>query len=241
MSDPRSLDLLQRGEISLEGLLPYSSNYSFLGRARQGNQEVRCVYKPREGENPLADFPAGTLCQREVAAFLLSELLGWDLVPPTVLREAEYGVGSVQLFIPHDPNLHYFNVRYSARHADFLRRLTLFDYIANNADRKSGHCLEDSEHKLWAIDHGICFHARYKVRTVIWEFSREAVAAELLADLEYCARHLAVPEQPATRRLYRLLTEPERESLRNRLQRLLYTGLYPRPPAGRRNFPWPPI
>ena len=241
MSDPNNLDLLQRGEISLEGLLPYSSNYSFLGLARQQDQEVKCVYKPREGENPLPDFPSGTLCQREVAAFLLSELLGWDLVPPTVLREAEYGLGSVQLFIPHDPNVHYFNARASARHADFLRRLTLFDYIANNADRKSGHCLEDSEHKLWAIDHGICFHARYKLRTVIWEFSQESVSADLLADLECCARQLSQPAQPAIRRLYRLLTEPEQESMRERLQMLLYTRLYPRPRPGQRNFPWPPI
>ncbi len=239
--DPLSLDLLQRGEISVQGLLPYSSNYSFLGWARQADREVQCVYKPREGENPLADFPSGTLCQREVAAFLLSELLGWDLVPPTVLREAEYGWGSVQLFIPHDPNLHYFNVRYSARHADFLRRLALFDYIANNADRKSGHCLEDSEHRLWAIDHGICFHARYKVRTVIWEFSQEPVSTALLADLECCARQLAAPACPAPRRLYRLLSEPEGESMRARLQQLLQTGCYPRPRAGQRNFPWPPI
>lgn len=241
VSDPNNLQLLQRGEISLEGLLPYSSNYSFLGWARQQDQEVRCVYKPREGENPLADFPVGTLCQREVAAFLLSELLGWDLVPPTVLREAEYGLGSVQLFIPHDPNVHYFNARTSARHADFLRRLALFDFIANNADRKSGHCLEDSEHKLWAIDHGICFHARYKLRTVIWEFSQEPVSAELLADLECCASQLNQPAQPATRRLCRLLTELEQESMRERLQQLLFTCLYPRPRPGRRNFPWPPI
>ncbi len=241
MSDQLCLDLLQRGEISLEGLLPYSSNYSFLGWARQGDQEVQCVYKPRQGESPLGDFAAGTLCQREVAAFLLSELLGWNLVPPTVLREAEYGLGSVQLFIPHDPKIHYFNVRYSACHAGFLRRLALFDYIANNADRKSGHCLEDSEHKLWAIDHGICFHARYKVRTVIWEFSQESVSTELLAELEDCAQRLAAPEESATHRLHRLLAEPEWKSMQERLHQLLYTGLYPRPQPGQRNFPWPPI
>ncbi len=241
MSDQLCQDLLQRGEISLEGLLPYSSNYSFLGWARQGDQEVQCVYKPRQGEIPLGDFTAGTLCQREVAAYLLSEMLGWNLVPPTVLREAEYGLGSVQLFIPHDPKIHYFNVRYSASHAGFLRRLALFDYIANNADRKSGHCLEDSEHKLWAIDHGICFHARYKVRTVIWEFSQEPVSTELLAELECCARRLVAPEESSTHRLHRLLSEAEWESMQERLQQLLYTGRYPRPRPGQRNFPWPPI
>lgn len=239
--DAQLLSLLQRGAITLEGVLPYSSNYSFLGRVQASAAACRCVYKPRQGENPLGDFPYGTLCQREVAAFVVSDLLAWHLVPPTILREAEYGVGSVQAFIPHDPAKHYFNLRASALHAGFLRRLVLFDYVINNADRKSGHCLEDRQHRLWAIDHGICFHAAHKLRTVIWEFVGQPIAAALRRDLDRCEDALQDPSHPATHQLARLLTEAEREALRARVQALQTSGLYPAPRRGRRNFPWPLI
>lgn len=240
--DPHTaLSILQHGAITLEGVLPYSSNYSFLARARAESQEVRCVYKPREGENPLGDFPYGTLYQRETAAYLVSEALGWNLVPPTLLRDGEYGVGSLQLFIPHDPAVHYFNARFSAHHATALRCLTLFDYVINNADRKSGHCLIDAGQRLWAIDHGICFHTHYKLRTVIWEFAGEPIADDLCQALQHCAHLLRDPTQAITRALHTLLDPQEQQALALRLDHLLQTGLYPSPRRDRRNFPWPPI
>lgn len=238
---PALLHLLRHGALSLEGVLPYSSNYSLLGTVTADAQTAACVYKPREGENPLRDFPYGTLCQREAAAYQISEMLGWHLVPPTFLREGEYGLGSVQLYIPHDPEVHYFNLRFSARHAQTLRHLSLFDYVVNNADRKSGHCLVDPEQRLWAIDHGICFHARYKLRTVIWEFEGEAIPDSMLRALVQGAAALRDDGDPRTRSLSALLSAAEREALLERLERLLTTRLFPSPRTDRRNFPWPPI
>src|SRR5918998_2760840 len=148
------MGLLERGEIELEGLMPDSSNYTFLVRLREGDLQGLAIYKPRRGERPLWDFPRGTLCQREAAAYLVSETLGWSLVPPTVLRDGpEYGVGSVQLYIDADPRAHYFTLRGSDDEA--FKRFAAFDLITNNADRKGGHILQDREGRLWGIDHGI--------------------------------------------------------------------------------------
>ncbi len=241
VSQHNLLKLLQHGSLSLQGLLPYSSNYIFLGTVEDAERTVQCVYKPREGENPLGDFPYGTLCQREVAAWCLSEALGWSLVPPTLLRDGEHGPGSVQLFIPHDPAIHYFNIRYSARHTTALRRLALFDYIANNADRKSGHCLVDEGPRLWAIDHGICFHRQYKLRTVIWEFAGEPIGEEQWPGLTRCTTILEDTKHTLTQALTSLLSPPEREALIQRLHHLHHSKCYPVPRRDRRNFPWPPI
>jgi len=142
--DGEILRALAEGTIEEKGLLPYSSNYTFLATVHHHKHEVPAVYKPRRGENPLWDFPAGTLCQRETAAFVVSEALGWRLVPPTVLRDGPRGPGSIQFFIECDPDIHYFNMREDARYAPALRRLTLFDYLINNADRKAGHCLYET-------------------------------------------------------------------------------------------------
>lgn len=187
----RALAILQRGKVAERGLLPYSSNHSFLvvvtERAGERNGESRlalpAVYKPQRGESPLWDFEWGTLCKRERAAFLVSSALGWDLVPPTVLRSATRGLGSIQFYVDHEEEAHYFTVQHDARFADAFRRLALFDYITNNADRKSGHCLVGREGRLWAIDHGLTFHSEFKLRTVIWEFAAEPIEPELLEDL----------------------------------------------------------
>ncbi len=177
------LDVLSTGRVDPKGLLPYSSNYNFLVTVDGGDLQVPGVYKPQRGESPLWDFAQGTLCLRERAAFVVSDALGWELVPPTVLRDGPHGLGSVQFFVDADPNDHYFTVREDARHADSLRRCALFDVLINNADRKSGHCLLDGRHRLWAIDHGICFHQEHKLRTVIWEFAAEPIGPDLMADL----------------------------------------------------------
>lgn len=249
------LSALSEGDIEEKGLLPYSSNYTFLIAVHHREREIAAVYKPRRGENPLWDFPAGTLCQRETAAFVVSEALGWRLVPPTVLRDGPRGPGSIQYFIECDPNVHYFSAREDARYASALRRLTLFDYLINNADRKSGHCLfadagsgeeglpQPAAHPrspgMWAIDHGICFHHHYKLRTVIWEFAGEPIEQGLLTDLESLGRRM--DDDPLCNLLHRLLSPPEQEALSRRIRDLLGERRYPMPPARQRNYPWPPI
>jgi hypothetical protein len=237
----RVIKVLTHGKMEERGLLPYSSNYSFLVLVDDGEIQLPAVYKPRRGENPLWDFTTGTLCQRETAAFDVSHALGWDLVPPTVLRKGTRGIGSVQFFIDCDPEIHYFTMREDARYAPTLRRLVLFDFIVNNADRKSGHCLFGNDDRVWAIDHGICFHEEYKLRTVIWEFSGEAIDVELMADLVKLRLLLDDADGQLNQRLNLLLTESERSALCNRLQQLLDSEQYPNPLPYQRNHPWPPI
>jgi uncharacterized repeat protein (TIGR03843 family) len=235
------LESLQHGQMQERGILPYSSNYNFLVLIHHAGLSLAGVYKPRDGETPLWDFPAGTLCQRETAAFAISHALGWDLVPPTVLREGTRGIGSLQFYIESDPDVHYFSFREDARHAQRLRQLTLFDYMINNADRKSGHCLIGMDQQLWAIDHGICFHYQYKLRTVIWEFSREEIEPDLLADLSEVAGLLQDSESELSCSLSQLISPPEFLALQKRLAHLLLTQRYPSPLPHQRNFPWPPI
>lgn len=241
VTESEVLATLTHGELSEQGLLPYSSNHSFLVTASYEGLTLPAVYKPRRGENPLWDFEWGTLCQRETAAYLVSRALGWDLVPPTVLREGTRGIGSVQLFIPNNDSEHYFTVQEDARFVTTLRQLALFDFIVNNADRKSGHCLVGDDHRLWAIDHGICFHTEYKLRTVIWEFSDRPIDAELVEDLKELQSDLQNERSTLLPILCQLLTPAERTALLARTQILLQQRTFPAPQVHRRNYPWPPI
>ncbi len=241
LSMPRVLTALTKGTLEEKGLLPYSSNYSFLVTVDDGEIQLPAVYKPRRGENPLWDFPSGTLCLREAAAFEISQALGWDLVPPTVLREGTRGVGSVQFFIDCDPNVHYFTMREDARYASALRQMALFDYVINNADRKSGHCLFGYDERMWAIDHGICFHHEYKLRTVVWEFSAQEISPQLMADLQELQQMLGRPKHRLNRKLDTFINTGERAALCSRLNTLIETGAYPSPLPYQRNHPWPPI
>jgi len=239
-------DALLHGALSERGLLPYSSNHSFLAVAMHEEIALPAVYKPQRGENPLWDFEWGTLCKRETAAYVVSRALGWDLVPPTVLREGSRGLGSVQFFVQHDADQHYFTVQANARFAPTLRRLALFDAITNNADRKSGHCLIDADNRLWAIDHGLCFHTEYKLRTVIWEFSDEPIAEALLDGMRRLRAQLQGEAQASAGALLNdelcvLLHASERRGLLARVSALISHGLYPAPHPGRRNYPWPPV
>lgn len=194
------------------------------------------IYKPRRGERPLWDFPDGTLCQREVAAYVVSEALKWHIVPPTVLRGGPQGVGMVQAFIEHDPDRHYFT--FGRQHRPQLQMIALFDFIVNNADRKGGHCLLDSVGNIWAIDHGICFHTQPKLRTVIWDFADQRIPAELLGDLT------AVLDNPGrqamSQSLRELLSQAEIAATFKRIENLVRARKYPEPGPGRQ-YPWPPI
>lgn len=235
----RLLDVLENGTIESEyGVMRWSSNYTFLLSVSHEDVTTMAVYKPQRGERPLWDFPDGTLCYREVAAFLTSHLLQWDLVPPTVLRDGPHGIGSVQFFIEHDPNVNYFGFDESLHPQ--LQRLALFDYIVNNADRKGGHCLLDASGHVWAIDHGITFNVDHKLRTVIWDFAGEPVADDLLADLNRLCASVEDVESAYFQRLSDLISMAEISAFKRRIQRILGQKRFPQPGPGP-NYPWPPV
>jgi uncharacterized repeat protein (TIGR03843 family) len=225
-------DLMLHGEVSVEGRLPWSSNQTFLVTVDDGTHEVRAVYKPFQGERPLWDFPDG-LYRREVAAYLLSEALGWGLVPPTVERESgPFGVGSFQLFVDANFEQHYFTLYEGGAHHAALQSVCAFDLAANNTDRKSGHVLLGTCGDIWAIDHGVCFNAEPKLRTVIWDFADEPIPAELLADLDRVAKDL--PEG-----LVHTLGQLEIEAFVDRVDTMVGTRVYPEPDPNRHAYPWP--
>jgi uncharacterized repeat protein (TIGR03843 family) len=234
--DAEVLRVLERGELEPLGLLPRSSNYTFLCRVRDGDDELLAVYKPRAGEAPLWDFPSGTLCLREVAAYVLARALGWPRVPPTVLRDGPRGLGSVQQFLRFDPDHHYFTLL--EERPDDFRRVALFDVVANNADRKSGHCLLADDGELFVVDHGVCFSTDPKLRTVIWDFATDPVPSGMLADLRTLASRLE--GGPDADRLRALLDEAEIAALRRRLAELVEAARFPEPGPGR-PYPWPPV
>jgi hypothetical protein len=229
----RVLELLSAGEIEILGLLPYASNATLLTTVRKGEEEALAVYKPRRGERPLWDFPSGTLCLREAAAWVLDQALGWGLVPPTVLREGPAGFGALQLFVEEDVEV---DVRALLQtHPDDLKRIALFDVVINNADRKAGHLVVDTSGKLWSVDHGICFAVEPKLRTVIWAFEGERVPAGLLESLGKL-----VKDGMRTAELAPLLDAEEIDALRSRIDLVLRHGCYPVPDPGGRHVPWPP-
>jgi uncharacterized repeat protein (TIGR03843 family) len=233
------LTLLAQGDLEVQGMLPWSSNYTLLTSVRSNGTQGLAVYKPRRGERPLWDFPRGTLCQREVAAYLLSEALGWSLVPPTVLRDGPYGVGSVQLFIDADHEAHLFTMQKEGRYDEAIERLAVFDVVANNADRKSGHCLKGNDGRLWAIDHGICFHTEPKLRTVLWDFAGQPISEKILEDLRALRQHIQSGDE-LFEMIDSLIAPDESQALRRRLDRLIARGKHPEPGRGY-NVPWPPV
>ena len=226
--------LLATGDVEVLGLLPYSSNYTFLVRVRGDDTQVHGVYKPRRGERPLWDFPHGSLAQREVAAFAVSELAGWGIVPPTVLREdAPLGPGSIQLFIEHDPERHFFVLESEGRDEE-LKVFAVFDAVINNADRKAGHVIEDGGGRLWAVDHGVTFHVDPKLRTVVWAFAEAELPSRLVTDLEGLGTRLGDSG------LAGLLSPEELEATATRVERLLTEKRFPSPSVSY-PLPWPLI
>jgi uncharacterized repeat protein (TIGR03843 family) len=243
ISIERVLEVLEKGAIEQEyGVLRWSSNYAFLIGITHEDTEITAVYKPQRGERPLWDFPDGTLCYRELASFLTSQELGWDIVPPTALREGSRGLGTMQFFIDHDPQVNYFSFNENMDEAieAQLKRIVAFDYIVNNADRKGGHCLLDSQGHLWGIDHGITFHVSNKLRTVIWDFAGEPVPAPLLEALEQLNATLENAGSTYRGELCDLLTGAEISAFQSRVRHLLKTRRYPLPGPGP-NYPWPPV
>jgi hypothetical protein len=233
------LELLRDGTLALEGLMPWSSNYTFLGHIGNGPERTVVIYKPIRGEQPLWDFPRGTLARRETAAYLVSRALGWNLVPPTVLRRGPHGLGSVQLFADADQDAHFFTFQQDLAFRRVLQALALFDVVCNNADRKAGHCLAAGPGRIVAIDQGLCFNAEPKLRTVIWDFAGAPIPADLAADLKQLQRVFNDPKAAALADLTELLNRGEIASLRRRLAELIEEGTFPTPPEDRRPYPWP--
>jgi uncharacterized repeat protein (TIGR03843 family) len=230
---------LAKGEITLEGEFIWGSNYTFAVKVNHDDVSLQAVYKPIQGERPLWDFPRSSLAHREVAAYLVSEALGWKFVPPTVYRlDAPLGPGSVQLYIPHNPDYHYFN--FSEEDRQRLRPVVLFDLLINNADRKGSHILIDPDDKIWLIDHGICFHQEDKLRTVIWDFAGENIPDEYCQDLNRFNLQLHESSQTFTA-LQANLNPLEIDALKKRADRLINTGKFPNPHINRRPYPWPAI
>jgi uncharacterized repeat protein (TIGR03843 family) len=233
----RALRLLSEGNIELHGLLPWSSNYTFLVTVSDGELKAAAVYKPCRGERPLWDFPEGTLAMREVAAYVVSEALGWGLVPPTVLRDGPHGTGMVQLYMDVDHEQHYFT--FGERHVKQAKRIAIFDALINNADRKAGHVLEDSRGQVWAIDHGVCFSPEPKLRSVIWDFAGQPLPPDIIDDLR-TLRDQMDERAEFMKVLERLLDADEIQALRRRLDRLIAKHKFPLP-GSERHYPWPPI
>lgn len=236
---------LEKGDLNVKGEFLWGSNYTFLAEVDYQGKNYQSVYKPIRGERPLWDFPAASLARRETAAYLVSEALGWKLVPPTVYRsKGPLGPGSLQLFIPHNPDYHYFN--FSDEDRQRLRPVALFDLLINNADRKGSHILIDSDNRLWLIDHGVCFHVEDKLRTVVWDFVNEPIPEELCADLTKFLNKLREPidsSEPSgfAATLSKYLSRGELKALAKRAERLISAGFFPAPDPYRRPFPWPQI
>ena len=233
MSEERIKQLLTGGQMEILGLLPYASNATLLARIEDDDLSGLAVYKPRRGERPLWDFPSGTLCLREYAACVVDRALGWNLVPPTVLREGPAGFGAVQLFVDEDESADP-RVLLATR-PDDLRRIAAFDVVINNADRKAGHLLVDTAGRLWSVDHGVCFHDEPKLRTVIWAFEGEPIPDDYLGGIERLRSCEVTFDE-----LRELLDGTEVDALCRRIDHMLRVRRYPSPDPGRHHVPWPP-
>jgi uncharacterized repeat protein (TIGR03843 family) len=239
LSTEQITEVLARGELSVIGRLRYSSNGAFLIEASADGIEIPAVYKPLRGERPLWDFPDGTLCNREVAAYELSQGLGWGLVPVTVLRDdGPLGVGAIQRFVDHDPEEHYFTLLED--NLDRFRQFAAFDVLANNTDRKGGHCLRDRPNDtILGIDHGLTFHRMWKLRTVIWDFADEPVPPAIVDDV--CRVVAELDDGRVGQRLGALLSADELAAVGIRAADLLRDGRFPAPEPGYHSVPWPMV
>ena len=258
--DPAVPALLRHGRLDVTGRLVDASNATLFGTVSADGVELRCVYKPVRGERPLWDFPDGTLAGREVSAYLVSQATGWDLVPPTVLRDGPLGVGACQLWIdePSDAEtligfvpaydvpagwLPVANARdeigdaYALAHADDprLARLAVLDAVLNNADRKGGHVLHGTDGNVYGVDHGICLHSEHKLRTVLWGWVGEPLPDDVLEMLR--TLKAALPDVSAT--IAEHITRAEIRALRRRLDGFLTAGEFPAPGSDWRAIPWP--
>ncbi|MGG7574848.1 SCO1664 family protein [Streptomyces sirii] len=261
-------DMLLEGELTVRGRIQEASNAVLYCTVAHDGHSAACVYKPVAGERPLWDFPDGTLAQREVAAYEVSRACGWDLIPPTVLRDGPYGTGMVQEWIDppessdevpellalvegEEPGPGWKAVGFAQLgegrtallvHADHprLRRLAVLDAVINNGDRKGGHLLPGADGRFFAIDHGVTFNAEDKLRTLLWGWAGEPLTDEALEVLRGL-REALQEAAPLAARLAELITDAEIEALRARVAGLLSSGRHPEPSGEWPAIPWPPV
>jgi uncharacterized repeat protein (TIGR03843 family) len=226
--------LLLCGTLDLEGRLLDASNATLYCRVTHEDLAGYCVYKPVRGERPLWDFPDGSLAEREMAAYEVSAATGWEIVPPTVLREGPFGFGMVQLWIDVDESVDLAALARST-HPD-LRRMALFDAVINNADRKGGHLLPTPEGHVYGVDHGVTFHSEDKLRTLLWSWRGRRFTDDERVMLERLRQNTTL-----LNRLTELLTPAEVAAYDRRLGRLLTTGVFPQPSEDWPAIPWPPF
>ncbi|WP_399883115.1 SCO1664 family protein [Streptomyces sp. BBFR51] len=263
-TDAAAAELLALGELSVRGRIRDASNAALYCTVTHEGREAACVYKPVAGERPLWDFPDGTLAQREVAAYEVSEATGWGLVPPTVLRDGPYGEGMVQLWIETVPETELLALVDEEEpgagwkaialaevgegrtallvHADDerLRRLAVLDAVINNADRKGGHLLPADGERLYGIDHGVTFNTENKLRTLLWGWAGDPLTGEALAVLD-ALRTALKDGGPLAVRLGALITPAELDATRARVDALLSSGKHPEPSGEWPAIPWPPL
>ncbi|MFJ8595875.1 SCO1664 family protein [Streptomyces sp. NPDC093598] len=261
---PDAAELLARGELTVRGRIREASNAALYCTVSYDGRDAACIYKPVAGERPLWDFPDGTLAQREVAAYEVSEATGWGLVPPTVLREGPYGEGMCQLWVEVTPEAELLALVDGEEpgpgwkaigfaevgegrtallvHADDerLRRLAVLDAVINNADRKGGHLLPTGAGRLYGIDHGVTFNAENKLRTLLWGWAGEPLTQEAVDVLEGLRKGLA-EGGTLTARLAPLITGAEIDATRARVGALLASGTHPEPSGEWPAIPWPPV
>jgi uncharacterized repeat protein (TIGR03843 family) len=223
LEDDDALALLTASEITAAELVPWGSNYTFAVALETDDAPAHLgIYKPMAGERPLHDFRYGSLHNRERASYLVSRALGWGIVPPTVIRDGPHGVGSLQIYVPAQPES-VDNEEYWGQRTREIERMVLFDHIANNADRKLTHCLVSLSGRVVGIDHGLTFHHHPKLRTALWQFVGRPIDDELIGQVRELAADLddRIPELRA------LLTEDEHRAFRERMDRLVGQGRYP--------------
>jgi uncharacterized repeat protein (TIGR03843 family) len=240
---PAALELLVRGELSVIGRLWASTNNAMLCLASlpgagDGGADLQaaCIYKPVMGERPLGDFPDATLSRREVAAFAVSRASGWDIVPPTVLREGPFGEGMVQLWIRADPAID--PVQMVVDEDPCLRAIAVFDGAVNNTDRKAGHLIPVPGGHVYGVDHGVTFSPVPKLRTVLWAWRGQPLSPGESAVLRALRSGL---DGRLGDELGALLDPIEVAATCRRIDRLLAGGVFPQPDPRRPALPWPPV
>jgi uncharacterized repeat protein (TIGR03843 family) len=233
---PAALELLREGELTVEGRLVDASNVTLYCSVAGGDRTATCVYKPVAGERPLWDFPEGTLAHREVAAYAVSAATGWQVVPPTVLRDGPFGPGMVQLWIDVEESVDLSALARSDSRA--LRRMAVFDAVVNNADRKGGHLLPTPAGHVYGVDHGVCFSVDDKLRTLLWRWRGKPLTDEAVAVLRALRDDLRGDLGTTLRGL---LAPAEVRATVRRLDRLLATGCHPQPSEDWPAIPWPPF
>jgi uncharacterized repeat protein (TIGR03843 family) len=234
MATDDKLSRLRDGALRVTGRLVDASNATLYAIAELNGREMVCIYKPKAGERPLWDFPDGCLAHREYAAYLVSEYLGMQVVPLTVLRDGPYGEGMAQEWITIDETIdlaQFFSTDHPA-----LRNMSLFDAIINNTDRKIGHLLPINTDSVYGCDHGVTFHVEDKLRTVLWQWSGAAFTGDEIATLE---RAVSALQGDLRKQLAPLLTSEEIDATAARVTRLINEGCFPAPNPNWPAVPWP--